>query len=178
VPESFLDEVRREFRSLRKQAEKALAQVDDGAFFAEQSADANSMAVVVKHVGGNLRSRWREFLTTDGEKPDRDRDREFVILPDDTRDLLMRRWAEGWSILEGTLERLTPDDLSATVQIRSEPHTVVKATLRSLTHTAGHVGQIVMAAKEAAGERWQTLSIPRGESESFNEKLRERFGRG
>lgn len=170
-----LDETRSEFRRLKDQADRALAQIGDEAFFAALDPDANSMAVLVKHLGSNLRSRWTDFLETDGEKPDRDRDGEFVIGPDDTRASLMARWESGWAALFATLEALGPGDLSRIIRIRAEPHTVAKALIRGLAHAAIHAGQIVMLAKHARGADWTTLSIPRGQSEAFNRTLRERF---
>lgn len=171
----MLDEVRLEYRKLKEQAEKSLAQVDDASFFSTLDKDANSLAVIVKHVGDNLRSRWTDFFDSDGEKPDRRRDEEFEIAPGETRDSIRERWDLGWSRLFGTLEAMTPADLARTVLIRAEPHSVPRALFRSLTHTAGHVGQIVLLAKHAQGPAWATLSIPRGESERFNEQMREKF---
>lgn len=174
-----LDEVRLEFRRLKEQAEKALAQVSDAAYFATIDPEANCLAVIVKHVGNNLRSRWTDFLDSDGEKPDRHRDAEFEIRPEDTRSSIEGLWTSGWERLLATLESMTPADLARTVVIRSEPHTVPRALLRSLTHTAGHIGQIVLLAKHAQGEAWRTLSIPRGQSEQFNARMREKYaGRG
>ncbi|HEY8548949.1 MAG TPA: DUF1572 family protein [Vicinamibacterales bacterium] len=173
---SLLEELRGEFGRLKVQAERALAQVDDEAFFAAIDPDSNSLAVLVKHVANNLKSRWTDFLDTDGEKPDRDRDGEFVIGPEDTRESLMARWALGWERLTGALAALGEADLSRTVFIRSEPHSVIRAALRSLTHTAGHVGQIVLLARHACGSRWETLSVPRGESAQFTARIRARFG--
>src|SRR5690606_5792830 len=128
----------------------------------------NSVAVLMKHVGGNLRSRWTGFLTTDGEKPDRDRDSEFAIGPDDSRDRILDRWQEGWRCLEDALRSLDPADLERTVHIRGEPHTVPQALHRSLAHTAQHTGQIVLLAKHLCGSAWRTLSIPRGQSAAYN----------
>jgi hypothetical protein len=173
----IIEELRQEFRKLKQHAETAMAQVDDAAFFAALDPDANSIAVIVKHLGNNLRSRWTDFYTTDGEKPDRDRDGEFTIGPGDTRERLMALWETGWQRVLETFDAMTPEDLDRTVVIRWEPHSVPRATLRALTHTAGHVGQIVALAKHVQGEHWRTLSIPRGQSELFNAKQRERFGR-
>jgi Protein of unknown function (DUF1572) len=169
--EHYLDDLRREFRKLKSQAERALSQVSDADFFTNLDTEANSLAVLVKHVGGNLRSRWTDFLTTDGEKPDRRRDSEFVIDPGTTRADLLARWEEGWQRLLSTVDALTPADLSRTVTIRAEPHTVPQALHRSLTHSAYHTGQIVLLAKHWAGDSWQTLSVPRGKSEEFNRKM-------
>lgn len=163
--QSYLAETLREFRRLKDQADRAMAQVDDAAFFQTLDAESNSIAIIVKHVGGNLRSRWRDFLTTDGEKPDRDRDGEFVIATGDTRASLLDGWERGWAHVLDELGRLGPDDVQRTVRIRGEPHTVLQATQRSLAHTAGHVGQIVFLAKHFVGARWQSLSVPRRKSE-------------
>jgi hypothetical protein len=170
-----LEEVRLEFRKLKEQAEKSLSQVDDAQFFAALDGEANSLAVIVKHLANNLQSRWTQFFETDGEKPDRHRDREFVIEPSDTRTDLMDRWDLGWARLLETLDGMSAGDLARTVVIRSEPHTVPRAALRALTHAAGHVGQIVLLAKHARGGDWKTLSIPRGQSEQFNARLRAQF---
>jgi hypothetical protein len=163
----FLEDAGLGFRKQKELAERALAQVDDGAFFRTLDAEANSLAVIVQHVAGNLRSRWRDFLTTDGEKPDRHRDGEFELGPQATRADVMARWDEGWAILFATLEGLAPEDLLRTVTIRGEPHTVVQAIDRQLVHYAQHVGQIVLLAKHWAGPAWKTLSIPRGRSREF-----------
>ncbi len=170
-----LESLRRRFAVYRAQAERALAQMDDAAF-AERLGAVDPAAILVKHIAGNLRSRWTDFLTTDGNKPDRDRDGEFELTEADTREALMAAWAEGWGRLEATLDALTPDDLARTVTIRAEPLSAVDALMRSLAHTASHVGQIVLLAKHAAGDDWQTLSIPRGGSASFEAEMRARHG--
>lgn len=164
----FLDDAARGFRRFKKLADRALAQVSDEQFFTTLDAESNSLAVIVKHLAGNLRSRWTDFLTTDGEKPDRRRDTEFVMEPGDTRASLMDRWEAGFQVLSASLESLGPDDLERTVAIRGEPHTVIQAVNRQLTHFAYHVGQVVVLAKHFAGARWETLSIPRGKSEQAN----------
>ena len=171
VADVFRQEALREFRSIRRQAEKALAQVSDRDFFATLDPESNSIAMIVKHIAGNLRSRWTDFLTSDGEKPDRRRDTEFERDAADTRQSLMTRWEEGWRILFANVEPLTNEDLLREVPIRGEPHTVVRAINRQLTHYAGHVSQIVLLSKHWAGDKWQTLSIPRGQSETFNRKM-------
>ncbi len=157
-----------QFRKARRLAERAIAQVDDNEFFASLDAEANSIAILVKHMAGNMRSRWRDFLTSDGEKPDRNRDREFVIDEADTRDALIERWNDGWAYLFDALEPLSGDDLMQPVLIRSQPHTIVEAINRQLTHYSYHVGQIVLLAKHIRGSEWHTLSIARGESAQFN----------
>jgi hypothetical protein len=164
----YLREVAREFLRYRGLAEKAFGQVPDGRWFEEPSPGSNSLAVVVKHVAGNLRSRWRDFLTTDGEKPDRDRDGEFEIRPGEDPGSLRRAWDAGWETLLASLASLSADDLSRRVRIRGEEMAAFQAIQRSFAHTALHVGQIVYAAKLLAGEAWTTLSIPRGGSKAFN----------
>ena len=164
----YLRDTLNEFRRYKDLADRALAQVSDGDFFATLDAESNSVAVIVKHLAGNWRSRWRDFLSTDGEKPDRRRDAEFMIETGDTRASLMARWEAGWQLLSGTMESLHPDDVGRTVTVRGEPHTVLQAISRQLGHVAYHVGQIVFLAKHFAGPRWETLSIPRGKSEQVN----------
>lgn len=151
------------YRQQRRLAEAAAEQVDDQAFFHAADQSANSIAVIMKHVGGNLVSRWTDFLTTDGEKPDRNRDGEFIVAGD-TRADVMRTWNQGWERLEGTLAALHAEDLARTVTIRGEAHTVVQALIRNLAHAAHHAGQIVLAARTLAGADWQSLSIPRAGS--------------
>jgi len=159
VPD-LLPEIVLLFRSQKRLAEGALAQVADEALHVALGPEENSIAVLVQHVAGNQLSRWTDFLTTDGEKPDRGRDAEFEE-QGLSRAALMRRWEEGWGRLFATLDSLGPDDLARTVTIRGEPHTVVKALLRQVSHYAYHVGQIVQLARHLAGERWMSLSIPR-----------------
>ena len=163
-----LDELRREYRRLKTLAERALDQVSDADFFRSLGPESNSPAVLVKHVAGNMRSRWQDFLTTDGEKADRHRDTEFEIGSEDTRETLMERWQHGWGVTLDALSGLTADHLTATVTIRGEPHSVSRAVTRQLVHYAYHVGQIAQLAMHYAGEDWKTLSIPRGDSEAFN----------
>lgn len=157
----YLDECLAQLRKLKAQAEKAIAQVDDAQFAAILDADANSIALIMKHVAGNMRSRWTNFLETDGEKADRDRDSEFETAPVDTRQGILARWEDGWSRTLGAISALTPGDLDRTVTIRGEPHTVLQAINRQLSHYSAHVGQIVLLAKHFAGSQWQTLSIPK-----------------
>jgi hypothetical protein len=169
---TVVDTTRSIFAEQRKGAERALAQLDTDQIFARTDAEGNSIAALMKHVGGNLRSRWSDFLTSDGEKADRNRDGEFEPDGDDI-ETIRTVWAQGWMILEGTLATLSDDDLERTVTIRAEPHTVIAALQRSLAHTAQHVGQIILLAKAARGSEWQTLSIPRGQSQAFTDRLRE-----
>lgn len=169
---AFLRESIAGFHALRDQAERALAQADDAAFFARLDDTSNSLAVLVAHMAGNARSRWTDFLTSDGEKPDRDRDGEFDLDPSLTRDDLMRRWEAGWGAVFAALEPLAPADLARTITIRGEPHTVLQAILRQTRHYAYHVGQIVQLARHYRGDAWQTLSIARGKSREYRDALR------
>lgn len=168
---AWLADVRESFRKLQGTAERAAAQVNDDAFFTTLDAEANSVALLMKHMGGNLRSRFTDFLTSDGEKPDRDRDSEFEQQTGDTRTSIETHWRDGWTILHHTLDALTPGDLLRTVRIRGEAHTVIQALDRQLTHQAYHVGQIVLLAKHLAGAEWRTLTIPRGQSAAFNARM-------
>jgi hypothetical protein len=161
IEQHYLDECVSQLRKLKGQAEKAMAQVGDAQFFALLDADANSIALIVKHLAGNMRSRWTDFLTSDGEKPDRHRDGEFEREAVDTREAILARWEAGWDLLFDAVTSLQPGDLQKTVAIRGEPHTVVQAINRQVSHYAGHVGQIVLLAKHFAGPNWQTLSIPK-----------------
>ncbi|KAA3635656.1 MAG: DUF1572 domain-containing protein [Calditrichaeota bacterium] len=163
----YLTDVKTELYNLKTQAEKALEQVSNEDFFKLIDPEANSIAQLVKHISGNMRSRWRDFLTTDGEKPDRHRDTEFVISNNDTRNALMKRWNESWEILRNTLESLAPDDLDKTIIIRTKEGKVFSAIHRQMTHYSAHVGQILMLAKHFAGQNWQTLSIAKGKSDEF-----------
>ena len=159
-----LADIVRTFRNYKALGEKALAQVSDADLHRLLDPDANSLALIVKHVGGNLRSRFRDFLTTDGEKPDRHRDTEFEIGAAASRDDVMRWWEEGWTIALGSIEALRPEDLERTVTIRNEPFLFVEALNRAATHVAYHVGQVVFLAKHFAGPNWTSLSIPKGKS--------------
>lgn len=170
--ENYLEDSLSSFRNYKKLAERAMEQVTDEEFFARIDEESNSIAHIVKHIAGNQRSRWREFLTTDGEKADRDRDTEFEIIGD-TRTSLMDFWESGWSMLFAALESLDPGDFSRTVKIRGEPHTIIEAVNRQLTHYAYHIGQITFLAKHFRASEWKTLSVPRGRSDAFNEYLAE-----
>ncbi len=161
IAQEFIDHSRKRFREYRILAEKGMAQIDDRAFFQQPSAESNSIALIVKHMGGNLVSRWTDFLTTDGEKPSRMRDTEFLIEPTDSRASLMERWTSGYQTLDATLASLKSDDLASLITIRGEKLMVIDAVLRALTHSAGHCGQIIFLSKMFADEKWVTLSIPR-----------------
>jgi hypothetical protein len=167
--ESYIQLTVREFKRMKALADGAMAQVTPVQFFAVAEGD-NSIAIIVKHVGGNLLSRWTDFLTTDGEKPCRNRDMEFEIVAGDTQQTLLRQWEMGWSALFTALEALTDTDLDRTISIRSEPLSVLQAINRQLTHYSYHVGQVVYVAKHHAGSSWRSLSIPRGQSAQFNAK--------
>jgi hypothetical protein len=155
------------FRNYKKLAERAIEQVSDEEFISAIDEEANSIALIVKHIAGNLRSRWTDFLTADGEKPDRNRDTEFELI-DDTRESLMKFWEDGWRILFDALEPLSFEDFSKTITIRGEPHSIVEAINRQLTHYAYHIGQIVLLAKHFRSSEWKTLSIPKNRSAEFN----------
>ena len=177
VIENFLCESIEGFRSYKTLAERAIEQVSDGEFFRAIDAEANSLATICKHIGGNLRSRWTRFLTTDGEKADRNRDSEFVT-DGDTRQSIMKVWDNGFQILFDTLESLTAADLDKTVRIRGEDFTVVKAINRAAMHTASHIGQIQFLAKHLRSADWETLSIPKNKSADFNDWLNEKEEKG
>lgn len=166
--EIYIKDALHHFRSLKWLAEKAIAQVADEQFFTLLDQESNSVALMMKHMAGNMLSRWRDFLTTDGEKPDRNRDSEFHIEESDTKESLIAFWEKGWQCLFAALEPLTPDDLTKTIFIRREPHLVIEAINRQLSHYSYHVGQIVFLAKHLASDKWETLSVPRGKSAEFN----------
>lgn len=162
------------FQANKGWADKAIAQLPDDKLHVPLDANTNGVAVIMKHVAGNLRSRWTDFLTTDGEKPWRNRDDEFVDSFANRQELL-NYWEEGWACLFNTLESLQPEDLSKTVTIRGEPHSVPLAIDRSLSHCGYHVGQIIMVARILAGNDWETITIPRGGSATYNESV---WGKG
>ena len=168
IGQHYLTDLVRQLEKLRRLAEDAVRQVKDDQFFLAPDPESNSIALLLKHVAGNMRSRWRDFLTTDGEKPDRHRDREFELEATDTRAALMERWDEGWGCALNTIRSLRPGDLQKTVRVRGESHTVLEAINRQVTHYAYHVGQIVYLAKHLAGPSWKTLSIPRGRSRDYD----------
>ncbi|SPE28329.1 conserved hypothetical protein [Candidatus Sulfopaludibacter sp. SbA6] len=167
---SYLEDSLAVFRYYKKLAERAMEQATDEQLFALLDEDANSIAIIVKHMAGNMRSRWTDFLTTDGEKPDRNRETEFED-PPATREALMQLWERGWSLVFGALEPLTDADLGRTVMIRGEAHSVMQAINRQVAHYAHHAGQIVLLAKHFQAGRWKSLSIPRGKSVEFNQRV-------
>jgi uncharacterized protein DUF1572 len=169
----YLDEARRQFRGHKRMGEGALAQLKDEEFFVTLDPESNSIAILVKHLAGNMRSRFTDFLTSDGEKPDRHRDQEFEISPNTSRDEVMSWWEAGWSTVMATIESLKPEDVMRAVTIRGEPHTVLQAINRQIAHYAQHTGQIVFLAKHLRSTEWKTLSVPRGKSEEFNAKMKD-----
>ncbi len=164
---AYLADALGNFRSYKKLAEEALAQTSDKDIFRLIDPDANSIAIIIKHMAGNMRSRWTDFLTTDGEKPDRHRDREFEIDPGTTRADVMKWWENGWQCVFEAITPLTSDDLTRKVFIAGREHTVLQAISRQLLHYAGHVNQIVLLARHFRGPDWKSLSIPKGKSETF-----------
>ncbi len=174
VGKALIDGALTAFRSNKGWADKAIAQLSDDRLHVALDPNTNCIAVIMKHVAGNLLSRWTEFLTTDGEKPSRNRDDEFVDTFN-TRDELTAYWESGWQRLLDSLVDLTPNDLGKTVTIRGESHSVPLAIQRSLAHCAYHVGQIVLIARILAGDHWSTITIPRGASANFNQKV---WGKG
>jgi hypothetical protein len=167
---SYLKDALAIFHQYKRLAERAMEQVADEQLFIAMDGEANSIAIIVKHMVGNMRSRWTDFLTTDGEKAGRNRDAEFVD-PSATRATLLAEWENGWACLFSALNELSEQDLSRTVTIRGEAHSVMQAVNRQLAHYPHHVGQIVFLAKHFAGEHWRSLSVPRGKSAEFNRKV-------
>jgi hypothetical protein len=167
---SYIEDSLELFRQYKKLAERAMEQVTDEQLFALLDPEANSIAIIVKHLSGNMRSRWSDFLTTDGEKPGRDRDSEFVE-PPATRKGLLDAWEDGWTRLFQALEPLSDADLGRTVTIRGEAHSVMQAVNRQVAHYGLHVGQIVMLAKHFARDHWQSLSVPKNRSADFNRRV-------
>jgi hypothetical protein len=167
ISAEFLSAIVNSFQANKRLADRAVEQVPDAGLHVALDENTNSIAVIMKHVAGNLASRWTDFLTTDGEKPGRNRDDEFVD-SFRSREELLQYWERGWDCLFATLKTLKPDDLGKTVVIRGEPHSVPLAMERSLGHTCYHIGQIIQVARIQAGEKWTTLTIPRGGSEQFN----------
>jgi|SRR5581483_459706 len=164
----YLEEAARQLRGHKRMAEGAISQLSDEEFFRAIDPESNSVAILVKHIAGNQRSRFSDFLTSDGEKPTRHRDSEFVLDSSTTRAEVMNWWEQGWKVVFDTLASLLPEDVTHTITIRNEPHTVLQAINRAIAHYAQHIGQIVFLAKHLKSSNWNTLSIPRGKSEEFN----------
>jgi uncharacterized damage-inducible protein DinB len=165
--ESYIKEASDALRQYKHLVERAVAQVPDEALTATLDPESNSIATIMKHLSGNMRSRWTDFLTTDGEKATRNRDTEFET-PPQTRAEMLAAWEAGWKCVFDTLEKLSDSDLGRRITIRSEPHSVMQAINRLLTHFSYHTGQIVYLAKHFASKDWKTLTIPRGKSTQFN----------
>jgi hypothetical protein len=163
----YIDEARRQFRGNKRLAEAAIAQLKDEDLFVTLDPESNSVAILVKHLAGNMRSRFTDFLTTDGEKPNRFRDQEFELNAATTRADVLRWWEEGWAQVFATLDALKPEDVMRTVTIRGEPHTALQAINRQIAHYASHTGQIIFLSKHLRSNEWKTLSIPRGKSEDY-----------
>ena len=171
----YLADAIRTFRDYKKLAEGAFGQINDEDFFKTLDPESNSIAVNIKHMAGNMISRWTDFLTTDGEKPERDRDMEFEMLPGTKKADMLAYWEQGWKCVFDAVEPLQPEDLMRTVRIRGQDHTVIQAINRQLAHYAYHVGQIVFLAKHFKSSEWQSLSVPRNKSAEFNAKLQNRL---
>ena len=163
----YLEEMKRQFRGHKRMGDAALAQLEEKDFFVALDPESNSVAALVRHIAGNARSRFTDFLTSDGEKADRFRDQEFEVSGKTTRDEVMGWWEQGWAHVFSALDSLAPGDVERIVTIRQEPHTVMQALNRALAHYAQHIGQIVFLAKHLRASQWQTLSIPRGKSEEY-----------
>ncbi len=176
LAQHYLEDALGSFRAYKKLAEKALDQLKDDEYFVTLDAEANSIAVIMKHIAGNMFSRWTNFLTTDGEKPDRNRDGEFVIAPETTRDEVRDYWERGWACLFQALDPLQPEDFARKVFIRGEEHTILQAIYGQLMQYAQHIGQIVFLAKHFRSSEWQSLSIPRNRSAEFNAQLESQPG--
>ena len=177
VAQDFLQDSLMMFRMYKNMAEKAIEQLPnpDKDLFFRPDKESNSIAIIMKHMAGNMRSRWQDFLSSDGEKPNRQRYTEFELEPTEDRAAIMRLWAEGWATMFAALEPLRADDMSRTVLIRHQPHTVVQAINRQLTHYAYHIGQIVFLSKHIAQDNFQSLTVPRGKSEEVNAKMAEKW---
>jgi len=174
----YLEEIKRQFRGHKRMGEAAMAQLGDMDFFVTLDPESNSVAALVKHIAGNARSRFTDFLTSDGEKPDRFRDQEFEVSAKTTREEVLRWWEQTWFHVFSALDSLKPEDMQRTVTIRTETHTVMQALNRALAHYAQHIGQIVFLAKHLRSEQWQTLSIPRGKSEDYKTASPKTHSRG
>ena len=167
IAAEYLTDALRNFRNYKKLAEEALAQTSDEDILSLIDPEANSIAMLIKHMAGNMRSRWTDFLTSDGEKPDRHRDQEFEIGPHTTRADVIEWWERGWQCVFDAVTPLKPEDLNRKVFIAGREHTVLQAITRQLLHYAGHVNQIVLLAKHFRGPEWKSLSIPKGQSEAY-----------
>lgn len=177
--QSYLDSAIKRLYTYKDMGDKCFAQLTEKDLYYTPDPNSNSIAVIIRHLSGNMLSRWTNFLTEDGEKPWRNRDYEFGLdLPEEGREALLAAWEKGWNTLLDTLRSLTEEDLSKTICIRHEPLIAIDAINRQLAHYPHHVGQIVYIAKMIRGKEWQSLSIPRGQSEDFNRQMHRQFGEG
>ena len=169
----YLESARFEFAKLKALGDKAFAQLGDANFHYKPDAESNSIALIIQHISGNMISRWTDFLTTDGEKPTRNRDQEFEE-HNQNKEALLNAWEAGWTVFTDTLNSLSGDDMMKAVSIRGEKHSVIQALNRQLTHYGYHIGQIVYLAKHIRSSEWKTLSIAKNKSEEFNQKMKDR----
>ena len=165
-----------EFKKLKRQADRAVAQVRPDDLFRSLDDESNNIAILMKHIAGHMRSRWTDFLDADGEKLDRNRDAEFMV-DEETPESVRQQWEAAWKLLFDGLQSLQPEDLEKAVLVRGEQQAVPEAVFRQMHHYASHVGQIVLLAKHLAGDRWQTLSIPRGQSAEYNSAMRQKWSK-
>jgi len=172
---NYLETCKKVFKQYKELGEKAMAQLDQDQLNWAQSSESNSIVLIVKHLHGNMLSRWTDFLTTDGEKEWRNRDVEFIVGKLVSKEEVNSMWEEGWALFFRTLDSLTEADLDKIVKIRGEEHSVMEALQRQTAHYSSHIGQIIYIAKACRDKEWQSLSIPKGKSKEFNEKL---FGKG
>ena len=168
IVQNYFEDAFLTFEKAKKLADKAIAQLKDEEFFIALDEESNSVAVIMKHIAGNMFSRWTDFLTSDGEKPNRNRDMEFVIEPSTTKKDVIDYWERGWKCVFEALQPLRPEDFEKTVTIRGEKHTIVEAINRQMAHYSYHIGQIVFLAKHFRSADWKSLSIPRNRSAEFN----------
>ncbi|HZN06499.1 MAG TPA: DUF1572 family protein [Pyrinomonadaceae bacterium] len=171
IVQNYFEDAVSALKAYKKMADKAIAQMNDDELFVTLDEESNSVAVIMKHMAGNMFSRWTDFLTSDGEKPNRNRDMEFVIEANTTKQDVLDYWERGWACVFAAIEPLTLEDFEKTVMIRGEKHTIVQAINRQLMHYAYHIGQIVYLAKHFRSTEWSSLSIPRNKSAEFNLKM-------
>ena len=171
IVQNYFEDAVSALKAYKKMADKAIAQMKDDELFVTLDEESNSVAVIMKHMAGNMFSRWTDFLTSDGEKPDRNRDMEFVIEANTTKQDVLDYWERGWACVFAAIEPLTLEDFEKTVMIRGEKHTIVQAINRQLMHYSYHIGQIVYLAKHFRSTEWNSLSIPRNKSAEFNVKM-------
>ncbi|MEO8663967.1 MAG: DUF1572 family protein [Ignavibacteria bacterium] len=174
IGKHYLENAITEFRKLKQLGDKSFHQIKDEDFFRSPDEESNSIAIIVRHMSGNMISRWTDFLTTDGEKENRNRDEEFEKLFYTDKDDIQSRWERGWKCLFDSLNSLSEKDLMSEIRIRDQPMSVIEAINRQLTHYGYHLGQIVYIAKHLEGDNWKSLSVPKGGSKEFNEKLKRR----